>query len=831
MTASHVFASGVSGAGPSRDTARPSRLRRLGLWVGLLALVVLLAACESSEDRAERHFSSGIALLEQGEVSQALLELRNALRLMPEHIEARLALARAERDRGQSSAAFREFLGVAERDPEQFEARLALARLALLSGDWSVAERHGRAAAELEPDHPEVALVVAMLDYRTAMMEEDRAAASEAANIIDGMIADHMDDRMAWRLLIDHDLAQGTELERGLARVEAALEVHPTVRDFHELRLRILGQAGPEDARRAALEEFQQQFPQDDEVLRMLISYLTERDDQEAAEAMLRRRADAEGASETRLMQLIEYISATRGQEAALAETEARLDDAAPLRLHAVRAGLRFNLGDAEEAMADLEAAIAATEPSDDRAAVRVDLARMALAAGQEPRAREIVAQVLEEDGRQVEALKLQAAWLIDDDRPTEAVSALRTALGREPRDPSIALLMGRAHEREGERGLAGERYAQAVEFSDNAARESLIYARFLLGDDRLDAAEAVLTAALRGNARNAELLALMGQVQLQRGDWDRAQRAVWQLRALDTETSRRAADALEAESLMRQGRTGDTVAFLEGLVAEGSDEVAALAALVQTQVRSGEIEGARALLQDRLEESPGDPTLRFLEAGMFVLEGDLDRAEAIYRDLLETFPAAEAPLRVLHGLLEAQGRRDEARELVDQVLEQAPDAVMPQLLRATRLEREFDFDGAIEIYETLYARDRNNLILANNLASLITTHRDDEAELRRAFNIARRLRGTDVPAFQDTYGWIQFRLGNHAEAVEYLEPAAAALPDDPFVQYHLGMAYHALERHDAARTQLQRALDLAADAPLPQFERARQVLDSLATE
>jgi Flp pilus assembly protein TadD len=118
--------------------------------------------------------------------------------------------------------------------------------------------------------------------------------------------------------------------------------------------------------------------------------------------------------------------------------------------------------------------------------------------------------------------------------------------------------------------------------------------------------------------------------------------------------------------------------------------------------------------------------------------------------------------------------------------------------------------------------------VVANNLASLITTHQDDAESLERAFAIARRLRDSKVPAFQDTYGWIESRRGNREAALAYLEPAAKGLPDDPFVQLHLGLTYAALDRHEEARTALGRALELAGDSDLPQFASARTLLDGL---
>ena len=150
-------------------------------------------------------------------------------------------------------------------------------------------------------------------------------------------------------------------------------------------------------------------------------------------------------------------------------------------------------------------------------------------------------------------------------------------------------------------------------------------------------------------------------------------------------------------------------------------------------------------------------------------------------------------------------------------------------LMKAGALEKAGDFDGAIAIYEAMYARDSSSLIVANNLASLISSHHSDAASTERAFTIAHRLRGSNVPAFEDTYGWIAYRRGDFAEALTALEPAAKAMPQDPMVQAHLGLTQAALKQTDQARATLTQALKLAGDAATqPQFAEAQTALAAL---
>ena len=84
------------------------------------------------------------------------------------------------------------------------------------------------------------------------------------------------------------------------------------------------------------------------------------------------------------------------------------------------------------------------------------------------------------------------------------------------------------------------------------------------------------------------------------------------------------------------------------------------------------------------------------------------------------------------------------------------------------------------------------------------------------------------MPAFQDTYGWLQTRTGNPQRGVADLEAAARALPDDAMVQVHLGLTYLALGRTEDARGLLQAALALAGDSPLPAFQKAKAELAKL---
>jgi Flp pilus assembly protein TadD len=452
----------------------------------------------------------------------------------------------------------------------------------------------------------------------------------------------------------------------------------------------------------------------------------------------------------------------------------------------------------------------------------------MLSATGNPVGARALVEEVLASDPSHVAALKMKAAWLIAEDKPGDAIVALRTAQDQDPKDPEIRTLTGQAHEREGARDLAGQSYADAVEVSGRGVPESLRYAGFLIQDNRLDSALSVLQNGLQAHPRDAALLRARADLLIRMRNWADATDAVAALRALGTPQAIDDANRLQASLLLRQEKISDTIAFLDSLSKGASTSSAAVAAVVQAQVQAGQIDAARDYVDGLLAKTPDDRDLRYLRADIHLVQDQPDQAEAIYRALMAEKPDDLRPFQALYKMLLANDRAADATALLAEELKSFPDSPMLNLMQAGELEKNHDIDGAIAIYEKLYARDSSSQIVANNLASLLVSYRDDAASLDRAFAIAARLRGSTVPAFQDTYGWIEYRRGDYEAALADLEPAARGLPKDPMVQMHLGLTYAALKRTEDARATLTRALELAGDPAPAVFDAAKTALADL---
>jgi len=812
------------------------------LPVLLIAATLSLSACDNAQQRAEKHYQTGIALLDKGDTDRALVEFRNVFQLDGKHLNARLAYARIQRERGEFAEAYSQYLLVVEQYPDNLEGRLALAEMAIDRNDWQEAQRHGTEALKIAPDDPMAQIIGALLAYQTAAVNKDSAGKTAPAAKVHALLDTHPDNTtlalLAYRVLIDQAYT-GPDQVLAMAVLDKATQLNPKNFEWQMLKLRLLINAADVPAIGAHLNDLYTLFPQDRRIRDLLIGWYMQQKDLDGAEAFLRRVADdaakspvptaAKDAAKARL-NVVQFLKQARSAEAARAEIDAMIA-AEPTNViyQATRAAMVFDAGQKDEAIASLTAILKTAPADEDSRNAKVALARMQVAAGNNVAAQALIEEVLAADPTHVAALKMKAAWLIEADKPGDAIIALRTALDQDPKDADILTLMGQAHERDGARDLAGERYAAAVDVSGKAAPESLRYANFLIVDKRLDSAISVLEDALQVNPRDPGLLAARANLLIRMADWDNATIAVGRLRALGTPAAINGANQLDAALLLKQDKVDDTITFLDSLSKGADANASAVAAVVQAQIKAGKIDAAREYLEGLLAKTPDDPVLRFLRAGVHVMSDQPDQAEAIYRTLMTEQPDNLRPFQALYKLLLSGDRKDEAAALLETKLAKAPDSAVLNLMQASALERAADWDGAIAIYDTLYARDSSSLVVANNLASLLSSHRSDAASTDRAFTIALRLRGSNVPAFQDTYGWIAYRRGDYAEALIALEPAAKAMAQDPMVQMHLGLTYAALKQVEQARTTLALALTLAGDtASQPQFAEAQKALTDL---
>ena len=782
--------------------------------------IVVLVGCESAETRAENHYQAAIQYLEEGDTPRAIIEFKNVFKLNGQHKEARLSYARLQRSEGANSEAYSQYLRLVEEHPRNFEGRRALSEMALETFRWKEVERHVTAAAEINPDDLLVRSIKANLDYFTAVNEKRSTAAQAATTRATQLIAADPTLISAHRLII-RDLISRRDWARSLAAIDAALDANPEATDLFPLRLGVLVQLDDKDGVEEHLKAMIDHNPNNPEPIISLVSWYMSINETDKAESFLRKLVTVSDQPHTAQVDLVRFIAETKGPAAAKQELETLIQENPEhhILFKSISYSLDYEMGAQEEAITNLEAVLKDAPASEETDNIKIALAQMLKAQNNPVGSRVLVEEVLSSNPNHLEAIKAKTEWLIKDDDTRTAIVTLRAALGQYPNNAGLLTLMARAHEREGNRDLMSEMLSLAVESSNSAPAESLRYARLLREDGNIRPAESVLLNSLRIYPKNVEILSALTEVYALLEDWGSASEMINLIAKTGAPNAKGLANNLTTRILTAQNREQELLAFLQELSAsgEGNKNQVELA-IIQSHLRNKKFDLALAHIEGIEASGENLEFWKFVRAKVLVLDGQPDIALALLNELRASGNQQLNLFVEMYKAHLAQGNTDKASTIVDEAIVLYPDSLTFKWYKASILEEQRDFDNAIAIYEDMYKIDSTSIVIANNLASLLTTHRDDEESLNRAYKIARRFKDTDAAPTQDTYGWIAYRLGNFEEAVIPLEAARKGLPDNADIAFHLGMTYAALNRNKEALEQLKSAVALIEGEAAPAY-------------
>lgn len=364
---------------------------------------------------------------------------------------------------------------------------------------------------------------------------------------------------------------------------------------------------------------------------------------------------------------------------------------------------------------------------------------------------------------------------LLGDD--AAAYRSARSGLTQQPDSVAAALLAVELAER-GQRDARAlvqaylQRTAGANPATHGVQAVRLAYVRVLI-DQRLHAdAERELAPLLGTGPTVPEASLLQGILQAQTRRPEAAERSLERYlelsRALPaTEAKRGQTQAFLQLALLAEQRR-DFVAANAWLdrIEDAEDLLTAQARRATLLARQGKIDEARALLQQQPGRNDAEVRRKLVaEAHMLRDVGRHDLALQVYASAAQRFPD-DADLRYEQAMAaEKAGQPDEMERLLRELIRLRP-----------------DFHHA---YNALgYSLADRNVRLS-----------EAKTLIQQALAAA-----PDDPYILDSLGWVEFRLGNHAEALRILRDAYQRRPDAE-IAAHLGEVHWVMNQRDAALT------------------------------
>ena len=781
---------------------RPLHFTNKAYIAALCAIALQLAGCGEAANRAQSYYQHGKQLLEQHDDQKAAIEFKNALKLKGDLLPAWRGLAQAEEASGHLDRLIPVLQTIIQLDPQDLPTRLKLARLLLLAGAADQAstlvDSVGATGDKNSNVHGLKALILYKLNNRDHAVREAQAALEINPGNIDAV-----------EVLASDRLDRG-DANGALTLVDAAPFKQNTSLGIQLLRIKISEKLGNLKQVEVSLLALIDAYPGQIAFRKQLIKLYMDEHRYDEAENRLRAAAIAEPKNSEAGLDLVRFLYAVKGAQAARQELASRIYAGGDVfQYQLILADLDFAQGNLVDSSKLLESIAANSGPG--RALIaKLKLAAMNIEKKRLDVAEPLVADVLRDkslDGlkARVGALKLRASIAMERGHPEAAIPDLREVLGRESKSPDLLLLLATAYERNGSIDLAERQYSAALSASNFDPNVGLTYVAFLQRRGNTNRAGEVLAELASRQPKNLAVLSAQAEVKLSRGDWKGAQQISDAMRRADNGAA--VADRILGASLAGEKKYGESITVLQNAVAAAPNDMQPMIALVRAFMLSNQMDRAVSFLQASLKSNPKNAVAHVLLGSIAEVTNAPERAVENFEAAIQKQPKSDIGYRALAEFYLRQNNVQAAVSTLRVGLQQQPQDVSLHMAFGGALERIGDYEGAISEYEGVLAQEPGSMVAANNLASLLADHRADKSSLERASSLALSLQQSQVPQFKDTLGWVNYRRGDYKTATQLLEQAAVALPDLALIHYHLGMSYAAMGQSAKAAQEYKIAL------------------------
>ncbi|MCU0766537.1 MAG: tetratricopeptide repeat protein [Gammaproteobacteria bacterium] len=342
----------------------------------------------------------------------------------------------------------------------------------------------------------------------------------------------------------------------------------------------------------------------------------------------------------------------------------------------------------------------------------------------------------------------------------------------------------------------AGARLQRAIDIDPDWQKPWLLKVQILTAEGRNAEARDVLRGVVERRPDDGALRNAYAALLVQAKDYPAALAEYKVLRRLQPGD----ADVLFATALLAmQAKDWDEArdAF-EALLASGDRQDEARWFLAQTKDLAGDRDAAFDLYS-RIETGPYRADAAMRRAGLMAKRGDLQAALELLRGLRGSEPSRSADIYLAEAeLLQKHGTTEEVAAVYAAAIAAHPNDLQIYYARALDASQRGRLADAEADFKRVLAREPEHADALNALGYTLAELSDRYPEALGYVERALKLK-PDNPAFLDSMGWVQYRLGNHAAALDYLRRAVAAI-DDAEVAAHLGEVLWVTGERDEAR-------------------------------
>lgn len=747
----------------------------------IVCMTVLGAmACASESEKRDAHFEKGTAYARDGHAVEALLEYKNSVQIDPAFIKGWYQIAGLSIEQGDFKEAFRGYSKVVERNPDHGDAHFNLAMLYMLAKKKLEARDHIDKALGLDPDNMEYMLLSAAI-----FAEEGESARAMAV------------------------------YERSLALEVNDIRPH---RHMARLMMTLKDFSGAEGSLRKAMV----MEPDDIPVRLDLVGLMIGSGQQDRAEQELKAVVKRHQGHVGLLLILGDfYLGQKKFTTAESTYFEAMSTDPSAIAPVMKLALYYEQRGDFEKAEV-MYSQGASLEP--ENLDVAVLLARFYFNREAVDKTDKVLAEVMTQNKDFLPALVLKGEVALYRKEFDSAVMTLTSVISQGSKHADAFYLRGVAYMALGSDHLARTDLLRALEIRPQYVKARLVLAELDIKEAEFALAKEELHKILEQHPSLYKANLFMGDVLAATGEPEKALQAYGKLMTLAPENP---IAFFRSGLVYLQGRQLD-LAHKNFVRARAINPhlMDVFQAMVRCLVMKKEQTAAFDLCRDQLRIVNEFPLARskvyLLMGELYVQADDLKNAELAYKAAIENNPDAPPPYYGLASVYHRQGNTEKVIAQLERITQQYSEDAHSYVLLGIMHEARGDLAASKANYRKALGIKADIAAAANNLAYILA---EENEALDEAFELARTAKGkaSDDPNVMDTLGFVYLKKGLYDSAISEFNDSLKKKPENPVVNYHLGLALHASGKLEKAKKSLIRSLELSPD--FKGAEEARAIL------
>ena len=724
---------------------------------------VLPVACNRDPGaRKQKFYTNAIELLKKGQGKRAELELRNALEIDPNFVEADNLLAELLAQRGEYREASTLLRQAVAAKPEYLPAHKGLSQLYRFAGKFAEAESEAAYILERSP-----ADVDALLSLGTAQQGQRKWKEAEGA------------------------FSRVLTIQPG--QVDALLALAALRQEAHDLK-------GAEGFLSLARED----NPSSAAVLIALVKFYVATGRPAEAEPLFADALRVSGDNIAILQAQADYYISlgelAKAEEAAKRIRSARANDP---KYSGVLADFYIQTGDWYKAKAELESALQGHK--EDPGLVH-KLIEVHLRLNDSKTAETLNEALLKKSPKDSYGHLIKGRLFVERGDVENALAQFNETHQYQPTLPSLYYWYARAYLQKGNLGQAQRSLGTALELEPNYREARLQLAEIQNRTNAWDAAMSNARVLLQRDPRDVEAMLVYSQSLLLQKDFAQAEKV---LKAALQQAPKNAEAHVQwgIVSLANNNLPGARQEFMEAWnLQPGSKPL--LENVLMGFVSLKQMDAAVDFLQKAIHDRPQIGLLYHELAQIYLLQNKRALAVSALQKALQMTPASADSAILLADIYATEKQPEATLRVLAEIARQDPMNADLMVRSGMILEKIQLWNDARTSYERALQLDNANAVAKNNLAWLLVEHGDD---IDRALKLAQEAkeRLPDNVRVTSTIGWIYYKKGIYSAARNYLKECADKEPNNAVYQFQLGMVYSRLGNRDDARRALLNALTL----------------------